>query len=136
MFLPNEGLYAEVLRRPGLAECLQLDHRIVIAGPTTLWGLLTSFQMGFRTLAIERRSSEVWALLGAVKKEFGKFGAVLDGIQKNLHRAAVKIDQARTGTRAIERKLSEVQELPAADTTALLDGVLIDAIEDDELTRA
>jgi DNA recombination protein RmuC len=136
MFLPNEGLYAEVLRRPGLAECLQLDHRIVIAGPTTLWGLLTSFQMGFRTLAIERRSSEVWALLGAVKKEFGKFGAVLDGIQKNLHRAAVKIDQARTGTRAIERKLSEVQELPAADTAALLDGVLIDAVEDDELTRA
>ncbi len=97
MFLPNEGLYAEVLRRPGLADALQRDHRIVIAGPTTLWGILTSFQMGFRTLAIERRSSEVWALLGAVKTEFAKFGTVLDGIQKNLHRAATKIDEARKG---------------------------------------
>jgi len=132
MFLPNEGLYAEVLRRPGLADCLQRDHRIVIAGPTTLWGILTSFQMGFRTLAIERRSTEVWALLGAVKTEFSKFGAVLDGIQKNLHRAATKIDEARRGTRTIERKLSDVQELPAADSTALLENLVID-VEEGEL---
>jgi DNA recombination protein RmuC len=126
MFLPNEGLYAEVLRRPGLADCLQRNHRIVVAGPTTLWGILTSFQMGFRTLAIERRSSEVWALLGAVKTEFAKFAAVLDGIQKNLHRAATKIDEARKGTRTIQRKLSDVQELPSTDAAALLERVVID----------
>jgi len=132
MFLPNEGLYAEVLRRPGLADCLQRDHRIVIAGPTTLWGILTSFQMGFRTLAIERRSTEVWALLGAVKTEFARFGAVLDGIQKNLHRAATKIDEARRGTRTIQRKLSDVQELPAADSTALLENLVIN-VEEGEL---
>jgi DNA recombination protein RmuC len=133
MFLPNEGLYAEVLRRPGLADSLQRDHRIVIAGPTTLWGILTSFQMGFRTLAIERRSTEVWALLGAVKTEFAKFGTVLDGIQKNLHRAATKIDEARRGTRTIQRKLSDVQELPASDSTALLEGVVINLVDDGEL---
>jgi DNA recombination protein RmuC len=133
MFLPNEGLYAEVLRRPGLADSLQRDHRIVIAGPTTLWGILTSFQMGFRTLAIERRSTEVWALLGAVKTEFAKFGTVLDGIQKNLHRAATKIDEARRGSRTIQRKLSDVQELPASDSSALLEGVVINVVEDGEL---
>jgi DNA recombination protein RmuC len=132
MFLPNEGLYAEVLRRPGLADCLQRDHRIVIAGPTTLWGILTSFQMGFRTLAIERRSSEVWALLGAVKTEFARFATVLDGIQKNLHRAASKIDEARKGTRTIQRKLSDVQELPSTEASALLDGLVIN-VEEGEL---
>ena len=131
MFLPNEGLYAEVLRRPGLADSLQRDHRIVIAGPTTLWGILTSFQMGFRTLAIERRSSEVWALLGAVKTEFAKFAAVLDGIQKNLHRAATKIDEARKGTRTIQRKLSDVQELPSTEAAALLDAVVISVENED-----
>jgi len=135
MFLPNEGLYAEVLRRPGLADCLQRNHRIVVAGPTTLWGILTSLQMGFRTLAIERRSSEVWALLGAVKTEFAKFAAVLDGIQKNLHRAAAKIDEARKGTRTIQRKLSDVQELPSSDASALLEGLLID-LEEDELLQS
>jgi DNA recombination protein RmuC len=133
MFLPNEGLYAEVLRRPSFADCLQREHRIVVAGPTTLWGILTSFQMGFRTLAIEKRSTEVWALLGAVKTEFTKFGTVLDGIEKNLHRAASKIDEARRGTRTIERKLSKVQELPATDTTALLEGVVINLVDDGEL---
>ena len=132
MFLPNEGLYAEVLRRPGLADCLQRTHRIVIAGPTTLWGILTSFQMGFRTLAIERRSSEVWALLGAVKTEFARFATVLDGIQKNLHRAASKIDEARKGTRTIQRKLSDVQELPSTEASALLDGLVIN-VEEGEL---
>ena len=133
MFLPNEGLYAEVLRRPGLADGLQRDHRIVIAGPTTLWGILTSFQMGFRTLAIERRSSEVWALLGAVKTEFAKFATVLDGIQKNLHRAATKIDEARRGTRTIQRKLSDVQELPSIEATALLEGLIVDVEEGDPI---
>jgi DNA recombination protein RmuC len=134
MFLPNEGLYAEVLRRPGLVDAIQRDHRIVIAGPTTLWGILTSFQMGFRTLAIERRSSEVWTLLGAVKTEFTKFATVLDGIQKNLHRAATKIDEARKGTRTIQRKLSDVQELPGAQSSALLDEVVINVFDDGELT--
>jgi DNA recombination protein RmuC len=133
MFLPNEGLYAEVLRRPGLADCLQRDHRVVIAGPTTLWGILTSFQMGFRTLAIERRSSEVWALLGAVKTEFAKFAIVLDGIQKHLHRAATKIDEAQKGTRTIQRKLSDVQELPSTEAAGLLDGVVLNVIDDREL---
>jgi DNA recombination protein RmuC len=124
MFLPNEGLYAEVLRRPGLTDVVQREHRIVLAGPTTLWAILTSLQMGFRTLAIERRSSEVWALLGAVKTEFGRFGTVLDAIQKNLHRAVARIDDARKGTRAIERRLSDVEELPAGEATALLEGAL------------
>jgi DNA recombination protein RmuC len=133
MFLPNEGLYAEVLRRPGFADYLQREHRIVVAGPTTLWGILTSFQMGFRTLAIERRSTEVWALLGAVKTEFTKFGTVLDGIQKNLHRAATKIDEARRGTRTIQRKLSDVQELPATESNALLEGLVINVVDDGEL---
>jgi DNA recombination protein RmuC len=133
MFLPNEGLYSEVLRRPGFADYLQREHRIVVAGPTTLWGILTSFQMGFRTLAIERRSTEVWALLGAVKTEFTKFGTVLDGIQKNLHRAATKIDEARRGTRTIQRKLSDVQELPAAESNALLEGLVINVVDDGEL---
>jgi DNA recombination protein RmuC len=132
MFLPNEGLYAEVLRRPGLTEFVQREHRIVIAGPTTLWAILTSLQMGFRTLAIERRSSEVWALLGAVKTEFGKFGTVLDAVQRNLQRAAAKIDDARKGTRAIQRKLSHVEEMPAPDASALVDGVDLEIDDDDE----
>jgi DNA recombination protein RmuC len=127
MFLPNEGLYAEVLRRPGLSDFVQREYHIVVAGPTTLWAILNSLQMGFRTLAIERRSSEVWSLLGAVKTEFGKFGAVLDGVQKNLQRASTKIDEARKGTRAIERRLTDVQELPAADAATMLDGILPDA---------
>ena len=126
MFLPNEGLYAEVLRRTGLADLVQQQYRVVIAGPTTLWAILTSLQMGFRTVAIERRSSEVWALLGAVKTEFAKFGTVLDGIQKNLHHAATKIDEARKGTRSIQRKLTEVQELPAADAAVVLEGALLE----------
>jgi DNA recombination protein RmuC len=131
MFLPNEGLYAEVLRRPGLTDFVQREHRIVVAGPTTLWAILTSLQMGFRTLAIERRSSEVWALLGAVKTEFGKFAAVLDAIQKNLHRAAAKIDDARKGTRAIQRRLSDVEDAPSA-AAILLAPPVPDAGDDDE----
>jgi DNA recombination protein RmuC len=130
MFLPVEGLYAEVLRRPGLADAIQREHRIVLAGPTTLLALLNSLQMGFRTLAIERRSSEVWALLGAVKTEFSKFGTVLDGVQKNLTRAASRIEDAKRGTRTITRKLSEVQQLPAAEATGLLDAVVLEIDEE------
>ena len=99
LFLPTEGLYAEVLRRPGLVESLQRDCRIALAGPTTLLALMTSFQMGFRTLAIEKRSSEVWRTLGAVKTEFGKFGDVLDSVQKKLRRGQQQ-DRADRGAHA------------------------------------
>jgi DNA recombination protein RmuC len=122
LYLPTEGLYAEVLRRPGLAEQLQRECRVNLAGPTTLWAILNSLQMGFRTLAIQKRSSEVWAVLGAVKTEFGKFTEVLDKVQKKLEEASKTIDQTGARTRAIERKLREVEALPAADTRALLDG--------------
>jgi DNA recombination protein RmuC len=133
LFVPNEGLYAEILRRPGLVDCLQRQHRIVLAGPTSLWAILTSLQMGFKTLAIERRSSEVWAILGAVKTEFGKFGTVLDRVQKNLQTATNKIDEARRGTRAIERKLADVQELPSTDAVALLDAPVFELDPEPEL---
>ena len=132
MFLPIEGLYAEVLRRPGLADGIQRRHRVLLAGPTTLWALLSSLQMGFKTVAIERRSSEVWALLGAVKAEFAKFGKALDGVQRNLHHAASKIDDARKGTRAIERRLTDVQEMPPLEAAALLEGMVM---EDAELSE-
>jgi DNA recombination protein RmuC len=112
MFLPNEGLYAEVIRRPGLVEAIQRDNRVVIAGPTTFAALLNSLQMGFRTLAIERRSSEVWRLLGAVKTEFGKFGELLAGVKKKLDQASHTMDDAARRSRAIERKLRTVAELP------------------------
>ena len=126
LFLPTEGLYAEVLRRPGLCEQLMREQRIVIAGPTTLGALLNSLQMGFRTLAIERRSSEVWSLLGAVKTEFGKFGDLLDKTGKKLQEASNTIDSAARRSRAIERKLREVQELPAPDAAAMLAGLPVE----------
>ncbi|MFN0156722.1 MAG: DNA recombination protein RmuC [Bacteroidota bacterium] len=113
MFLPTEGLYAEVLRRPGLADNLQREHRIVIAGPTTLAAILNSLQMGFRTLAIEKRSSEVWALLASVKTEFGRFGEILERTKKKLEEASNSIDNAAINSRRIERKLRTVQEIPA-----------------------
>ncbi len=112
MFLPVEGLYAEVLRMPGLCDFLQREHRITVTGPTTLAALLNSLHMGFRTLAIQKRSSEVWELLGAVKTEFGRFGDVLAKTKKKLKEAASTIDQAEVRTRAIERKLRKVQEIP------------------------
>ena len=115
MFLPVEGLYAEVLHRPGLCDALQRDFRIVVAGPTTLAALLNSLQMGFRTLAIEKRSSEVWELLGAVKTEFGKFGDVLAKTKKKLQEASNTIDSAEVRTRAIQRRLRKVQRLPPGD---------------------
>ncbi len=120
MFLPSEGLYAETLRRPGLVEQLQRDYRVNVAGPTTLAALLNSLQMGFRTLAIQKRSSEVWAILGAVKTEFGKFGQVIGKVQKKLQEASGVIDRAQVRTRAIDRKLRDVEELPAADAQQVL----------------
>jgi DNA recombination protein RmuC len=122
MFLPVEGLYAEVLRRPGLCDNLQREHRIVVTGPTTLAALLNSLQMGFRTLAIEKRSSEVWELLGVVKTEFGTFGDVLAKTKRKLQEASNTISQAEVRTRAIERKLRKVQEIPQADTVELIEG--------------
>jgi DNA recombination protein RmuC len=116
MFLPVEGLYAEVLRRPGLCDTLQREYRIVVTGPTTLAALLNSLQMGFRTLAVEKRSSEVWQLLGMVKTEFGKFGDVLAKTKKKLLEAGHTIDKAEIRTRVIARKLRKVQEVPLSET--------------------
>jgi DNA recombination protein RmuC len=115
LYLPTEGLYAEALRRPGLVDVLQRDWRICIAGPTTLSALLNSLQMGFRTLAIERRSSEVWAVLGAIKTEFGKFGEVLEATRRKLEQASRSIESAGVRTRQIERKLKSVEALPVAE---------------------
>ena len=120
MFLPTEGLYAEVLRRPGLAETLQRDCRVIVAGPTTLAALLNSLQMGFRTLAIEKRSSEVWQLLGAVKTQFGQFGGLLEKVHKKLDQASSTIEDAARKSRTIERKLKDVEEIPAESVGELL----------------
>ena len=132
LYLPTEGLYAEALRRSGLADGLQRDFRISIAGPTTLAALLNSLQMGFRTLAIEKRSSEVWGVLGAIKTEFGKFGEALDATRKKLEQATKSIESAGVRTRQIERKLKGVEALPTAEAQARL-GALeeIEAVEDD-----
>jgi len=121
MFLPTEGLFAEVLRRPGLFDALQRDFKVMIAGPTTLAAMLNSLQMGFRTLAIEKRSAEVWNLLGAVRTEFSKFGQVLEKTSKKLQEAGNHIDQAAVRSRSIEKKLKGVQEMPGAEAAALLE---------------
>lgn len=122
MFLPIEGLYAEVLRRPGLADSVQREYRVILAGPTNLAAILNSLQMGFRTLAIEKRSSEVWQLLGAVKTEFGKFGDILQKTHDKLEQASKSIGEASRKTRTIERRLRDVQELPAGEGLKLLNG--------------
>lgn len=122
LFLPTEGLYAEVLRQPGLLESLQRDHRIVITGPTTLAAILNSLQVGFRTLAIEKRTSEVWNLLGMVKKEFGLFAGILEKTQKKLQEASNTIDDAAKKTRTIERKLKNVEGMgSSSDAAPILD---------------
>jgi DNA recombination protein RmuC len=121
LYLPFEGLYAEVLRRPGLFDALQREHRVTVCGPTTLTAILNSLQMGFRTLAIEQRSSEVWQILGAVKGEFGKFGEVLARTKKKLEEATNTIGSAEVRTRAIERKLRGVEALPAPEAAGLLE---------------
>lgn len=115
LFLPTEGLYAEVIRRPGLVENLQREFRITVAGPTTLTAILNSLQMGFRTLAIQKQSSEVWTVLGEVKTEFMKYGGVLDRVKKKLTEAQNTVEQAEVRTRSIERKLRRVEALPTAE---------------------
>jgi DNA recombination protein RmuC len=132
LFLPTEGLYAEILRRPGLTDQVQRDLRVVIAGPTTLWAVLNSLQMGFRTLAIEKRSSEVWGVLGTVKTQFAKFGDIVGAVQKKLQEATNKMDAIAQQSRTIQRKLKDVQELPqaAAPEFPLLPGAS-DVDEDD-----
>jgi DNA recombination protein RmuC len=130
LFLPTEGLYAEVMRRPGLADELQRVCRVCIAGPSTLTALLNSLQMGFRTLALEKRSSEVWQVLGAVKTEFGKFGDVLAATKTALERAAKNIEQAETRTRQMSRKLKSVEALPVEAARVLLGTEASDAGEE------
>lgn len=120
LYLPTEGLYAEVLRRPGLTDALQREYRITVAGPTTLTALLNSLQMGFRTLAIEQRSSEVWQVLGAVKTEFGKFGDVLARTKAQLQTVTRTIEAAEVRTRSMSRKLRDVEALPGEAAAGLL----------------
>ncbi len=120
LFLPTEGLFAEVMRRPGLSEALNRELRVVIAGPTTLFAMLNSLQMGFRTLALEKRSAEAWQVLGAVKTEFGKFGEVLATLKKQLATASNTIEQAETRTRQMDRRLKSVEALPAEQAARLL----------------
>ncbi|MFC1567006.1 DNA recombination protein RmuC, partial [bacterium] len=121
MFLPTEGLYAEVAKRQGLCETLQKDYRVVICGPTNLTALINSLQMGFKTLAIEKRSSEVWKLLGAVKTEFSRFGTVLEKTQKKIQEAHNTIEQAAVRTRVIERKLKDVEKVPSSESVDMLE---------------
>jgi DNA recombination protein RmuC len=130
LFLPTEGLYAEVMRRPGLADELQRLHRISIAGPSTLSALLNSLQMGFRTLALEKRSSEVWQVLGAVKTEFGKFGDVLSATKLTLERAAKNIENAEMRSRQMSRKLKSVEALPSEAAQLLLGPDAMDSAEE------
>ena len=120
LYLPIEGLYAEALRRPGLSESLQRDCRVTLAGPTTLAAMLNSLQMGFRTLAIEQRSAEVWAVLGAVKTEFGKFGEALAHTRKKLDEASNSISKAETRTRQLSRRLKDVEALPVAESEKMI----------------
>lgn len=130
LYLPIEGLYAEALRRPGLAEALQRDYRVSLTGPTTLAAMLNSLQMGFRTLAIEQRSAEVWAVLAAVKTEFGKFGEALAHTRKKLDEAANSISRAETRTRQLSRKLKDVEAMPVSEVEQLI-GSLDAEPEDD-----
>lgn len=133
MFLATEGLYAEALRQPGLISDLQHSFRIVVAGPTTLAAILSSFRMGFQTLAIEKRASEVWEVLGVVKTEFGKFGEVLSKVKRQLGMVGNTIEMAERRTRAMERKLRDVQQLPEAeaeDALSIEPGMVVPADED------
>ncbi|MBQ0936850.1 DNA recombination protein RmuC [Ideonella paludis] len=129
LFVPTEGLYAEALRRPGLVESLQREQRILVAGPTTLLAVLNSLQMGFRTLAIEKRSAEVWEVLGAVKTEFGRFGEVLAKTKKKLEEASSTIDAAEVRTRAMTRKLKGVEAMPVERMGGVLGA---SGLDDDE----
>ena len=140
LFLPSEGLYAEVLRRPGLSERLQLDHRVMIAGPTILAALLNSLQMGFKTLAIQERTSEVWRVLAAVKGEFGRFGEVLAKVKKKIEEAGNHIEQTERRTRVISRTLREVEALPPDQAAQILPNTSIiaaaESLPDENETEA
>jgi DNA recombination protein RmuC len=129
LFLPTEGLYAEVIRRPGVVDSIQRESRVIITGPTTLLALLNSLRMGFRTLAIQKRSSEVWKTLGEVKAEFGKYGAVIEKVQKKLQEASSTIDEVAIRRRAMDRKLKSVEVLPEIEAKALLDVAHLDEPE-------
>ncbi|MBL9208123.1 MAG: DNA recombination protein RmuC [Opitutaceae bacterium] len=129
LFLPTEGLYAEIVRQPGLLDSLQTQHRVVVVGPTTLAALLNSLQLGFRTLAIQQRSSEVWTVLGAVKTEFSKFTEVLANVKRRLEAASSEVDRTGARTRAIERKLRDIEALPASDAARLI------GADDNDATR-
>ena len=130
LYLPTEGLYAEVLRQPGMVSQLQQDYRVVVSGPTTIAALLNSLRLGFRSLAIEQQASEVWQVLAAVKTEFGKFGEVLDKVKKQLATASNTIDQTQTRTRAMARQLRKVEQLPSGESDELLDFLPEDEYED------
>ncbi|MCK5012519.1 MAG: DNA recombination protein RmuC [Candidatus Omnitrophica bacterium] len=135
LYIPIEGLYAEILRRPGLLDQLQRDFRVTISGPTTITALLNALQMGFRTLAVEKRASEVWTLLGVVKTEFGKFGTVLEKTYEKIKQAGDNIEAAARKSRTIERKLRKVEELPATKETVLIEDkdmdVALNSVDDD-----
>lgn len=132
LFVPTEGLYAEALRRPGLVESMQREYRVMLAGPTTLLATLNSLQMGFRTLALEKRSSEVWQVLGAVKTEFAKFGDVLAKTRKKLDEASNTISSVETRTRVMGRALKQVEAMPESQAQALLPGDATDNIAEVE----
>ncbi len=132
MFVPTEGLYAEVLRTPGLFEELQRSYHVTVVGPTNLVAFLSSLQMGFRTLAIEKRSSEVWKLLGAVKTEFGRYEGLLENVQKKIEQAGKEMEKVSSKTRTINRKLNKVQELPSSESSTLLEQGEVSVDESDD----
>jgi DNA recombination protein RmuC len=132
LFLPTESLYAEVLRRAGLFEQLQREYHVTLTGPTTFTALLNALQMGFRTLAISKRSSEVWQILGAVSSEFGKYNGVVDSLSKQLNTAANSVKNLGIRTRAMNRKLRDVEKLPEETAAILLGPALVDAEDTDE----
>jgi len=121
MFLPFEGLFAEILRIPGLFESIQRNYKITITGPTTISAFLSSLQMGFRTLAIEKRSSEVWKVLGEVKTAFSRFGDTLDAVRKRLEQAATSVDDARKKSKTIQNKLRDVEVLPGTSAGIIIE---------------
>jgi len=133
MFLPFEGIYAEVVRKASLLDILQREYKVIVTGPTTFAAILNSLQMGFRTLALQQRSSEVWKILGAVKNEFGKFSVLMEKAQKNLHTASSQMDELMgKRTRAINRKLQDVESLPAAESDKYLPGIAAGEITDND----
>lgn len=132
MFLPVEGLYAEVLRIPGLFETIQRDYHVTITGPTTILAFLNSLQMGFRCLTVEKKTSEIWKVLGAVRTEFGKFGDILEKTRDKLTAATNELDKTGARSRAIEKQLRNVEALPEVDAQKLLGNSLDYGNEDDE----